>query len=312
MVAFLNLIRWPNLALIVVSMVLVLLSVLNPVLGFGSFQAGLTQFEFVLLVLSTVCITIGGYLMNDYFDMDADRLNKPGKNQVGLKFPVASVQVLYWFFTVIGVVLGVWLCFLLNQLTYSLVFVFAAGLLWFYSERYQCISLVGNVVIAFLSSLSFGLVWLFYFFALRNDPAAFTFVQSGFPLVNRLVLIYMGFAFLVSLLREIIKDIEDIEGDERYGCGTFAVSFGMIVSRRLGIAVAIIALIFSVWTQLFFLNAEFWLLFGYFILIDLLLITLVVRLWQANSKAHFHRLASFTKLLMLVGILSMALVYFEV
>ena len=130
--ALLNLIRWPNLVLVMVSMLLMMLFVLNPVLGIGTFQAGLSEFEFILLVLSTVCITIGGYLVNDLFDMDADRLNKPGKNQVGLKFPVASIQVLYWFFTVIGVLLGAWLCYLLDQLTYSLVFVFAAGLLWFY------------------------------------------------------------------------------------------------------------------------------------------------------------------------------------
>lgn len=310
--AFLNLIRWPNLVLVMVSMLLMLLFVLNPVLAIGTFQAGLSEFEFILLVLSTICITIGGYLVNDLFDMDADRLNKPGKNQVGLKFPVASIQLLYWFFTVIGVLLGVWLCYLLDQLTYSLVFVFAAGLLWFYSERYQCIPLVGNMVIAFLSSLSFGLVWLFDFFAFRNDPQVFTHIQADFPLANRLVLIYMGFAFLISLIREVVKDIEDIEGDERYGCGTFAVSYGIKKAKSVGMASTIIALIFSVYTQVFFLNAEYYMLFGCFILIDLLLITLFAWLWQAKNKSHFHRISSFTKLVMLIGILSMGLVYFEI
>jgi 4-hydroxybenzoate polyprenyltransferase len=298
--------------MIIVSMTLIQFFVIDPTLGFEAFYSGLTAFEFILLILSTLCVTIGGYLINDLFDMDADRLNKPGKNQVGLKFPVASVQVMYWFFTAIGVLLGAWLCLLLDQLAYALIFVFAAGLLWFYSERYQCIPIVGNVVIAFLSSLSFGLVWLFDFFALRNDAPSFTSVQGSFSMVNRLVLIYMGFAFLVSLIREVVKDIEDKEGDERYGCETFAVSLGSQVSKRLAMAITVITLLFSVWTQMFFLNAEFYMLFGYFLLIDILLLTLIVWLIQAKHKSHYHRLATFTKLVMLIGVISMILVKFEV
>jgi 4-hydroxybenzoate polyprenyltransferase len=225
---------------------------------------------------------------------------------------VAYIQVLYWFFTLIGVSLGAWLCYLIDQLTYTLVFVFAAGMLWFYSERYQCIPIVGNVVIAFLSSLSFGLVWLFDFFALRNDPVVFTFVQGAFPLANRLVLIYMGFAFLVSLIREVVKDIEDIRGDERYGCGTFAVSFGPLNAKRLGIAITLVTLGFAIWTQVFFYRAAFWLLFGYFILIDLLLVVCLFWLWQAKTAAHYHKVATFIKVVMALGILSMVLVSFEV
>jgi 4-hydroxybenzoate polyprenyltransferase len=168
------------------------------------------------------------------------------------------------------------------------------------------------VVIAFLSALSFGLVWLFTFFALRNDPMVFSYAQGGFPLANRLVLIYMGFAFLVSLLREVVKDIEDREGDERYGCGTLAVSKGIVAARRMGLTINVACLVFTAWTQYFFLNAGFLFLFGYFLLIDVLLVVAMIWLWQAQTKPQYHRLAKFIKLLMLIGILSMVLAGLEI
>ncbi len=312
MLQILKLLRWPNLVIIIISMMLIQFCVINPLLGVEAFYAGMTALEFTLLILATVLITIGGYLINDYFDIDVDRLNKPGKNQVGMKFPVATVQILYWLFTVSGVLLGIILSWMLNQINYSLIFVFSAGLLWFYSERYQCIPLVGNLVVAFLSALSFGLVWLFGFFSLSNDAAAFTTVQASFPLVNKMVLMYMGFAFITSLFREVTKDMEDAAGDERFGCRTFAVAFGMKKAKMLGIFIALIGLASSIYFQVFAYRAEFFMLFGSFLLIDLLFGLSIFWLLKAENKVHFKRLSTFIKVLMLLGILSMVLVYFEV
>ena len=308
----LRLIRWPNLLIVTFSMVFISFFVINPILQTSGSGSGMTNVQFALLILSTLFITTGGYLINDFFDMQADSINKPGTNQVGKRFPVATIQLLYWVFTLAGVLLGAVLSWMLNQINYALIFVFAAGLLWFYSERYQCMPVVGNIVVAFLSSLSFGLVWIFEFFALSNQATVFSTVQSNFPLVNRFVLIYMGFAFMVSFLREIIKDVEDFDGDDRYGCKTFAVAYGQRKSKILGLAVAIAGLIFSVWFQTFFYQAEFLLLFGYFMVIDLLFIAIIIWLMRAEKKKDFNKLSLFIKVLMLIGILSMILVYFEV
>lgn len=312
MLSFLKLIRWPNLLIIIISMKLIQFCVINPLLGIDWSFAGMSMIEFGLLISATIFITMGGYLINDVFDIEADRLNKPGKNQVGFKFSVVNIQILYWVFTIIGILLGVGLSWKVNQLNYSLIFVFSAGLLWFYSGRYQCIPFVGNLVIAFLSALSFGLVWFYGFFALSNDALTFIQVQSSFPLVNRFVLVYMGFAFLTSLLREIVKDMEDVEGDERFGCTTLAVKYGLNKSKLAGIAVAVIAIVGSIWFQVFLFNAEFYMLFGYFTLIDMLFLASIYWLVKANDKSDFGKLSVFIKILMLVGILSMILVYFEV
>ena len=312
MISFLKLIRWPNLLIVLISMISILLFVINPALGSAWFAVGLSEMEFALLVLATLLITIGGYLINDFFDMDADRFNKPGKNQVGLKWPVSTVQLLYWVFTIGGVALGVLVSWMVNQINYSLVFVFAAGMLWFYSERYQCMPVIGNIVVAFLSTLSFGLVWLFQFFALSADAVGFTYVQSGFPLANRLVLIYVAFAFVTSFLREVIKDIEDKEGDEKFGCNTLAVVYGTGRSKVLAIFLAGLGLAATIWIQVFFMQAEFWMLFGYFFLIDLLFIICLIQTIRAKKKADFRKLSNYVKWLMVIGILSMILIYFEV
>jgi 4-hydroxybenzoate polyprenyltransferase len=311
MIKFLQLIRWPNLLIILLSMAFMLYFLVNPMLGMITGEAGLSYFEFGLLVIATIFISIGGYLINDFFDMDIDEVNKPGKNQVGKYFSVFSVQVMYWVFTISGVLAGVLLSLLLNQLNYSLLFVFSAGLLWFYSERYQSIPLLGNIVIAFLSALSFGIVWLFQFFALANYPQFFVSVQASFPLVNRLVLIYMAFAFLTSLLREIVKDIEDIKGDDRFGCKTFAVVFGVKKARYLASAIALIGLAGSGWIQIIFFNINFWMLFGYFFALDAMFIIIIFWIFRANDSSNYRWLSNFIKILMLLGVVSMFLFYLE-
>ena len=311
MLAFLKLIRWPNLLLIVISMKLLLFFVISPVLGLPWLAGGMNVLEFSLLVGATLFIAIGGYLINDFFDMNVDSVNKAGGNLVGGKFSVLFTQTFYWIFTITGVLMGVLLSYLLNQINYALVFLFVAGLLWFYSEKYQCQPLVGNVVVAILSALSFGLVWLFEFFALSNHAQLFTEVQANFRLVNRLVLIYMGFAFLVSLLREVVKDIEDFAGDDRFGCRTFPVVYGKTKARRLALIIAIAGLLAAFWFQYYFFTASFNIVFVYFFIVDALFVANIFLLLKAKEKSDYSKLSILIKLLMLAGVLSMALFYFE-
>ena len=311
MLSFLKLIRWPNLLMIVVSMKFTLFFVVSPALGLDWFEGGMDVREFTLLVSATLFLAMGGYLINDFFDMDVDTVNKPGKNQVGRKFSVFMTNTLYWVFTVSGVLLGTLFSYLLNQINYALIFLFVAGLLWFYSEKYQCQPLVGNVVISLLSALSFGLVWLFEFFALSNHAEVFTAVQANFGLVNRLVLIYMGFAFLVSLLREVVKDIEDFEGDDRFGCRTFAVVYGRNKARSLALGIALTGLLAAFWFQYYFIMASFTLLFAFFFVVDAMFVTAIVWLLMAKETNDYAKLSTLIKLLMLAGVLSMILFYFE-
>lgn len=305
---FLSFIRWPNLVIIILSMVFIRWFLILPELGI---EKGMSSAEFVVLLLSVLFITIGGYIINDYFDMDADRINKPGKNLVGVNISVNMTINLYYFFSALGVIGGLLLSWWVGEINFGLIFLFTVGILWFYSKRYKCQPLLGNLVVAFLSALSFGLVWLFDFFALKSSPELFTTAQSNFIFVNKLVLIYMGFAFLSSLFREVIKDMEDVEGDGRMGCRTLAVTVGIAKAKTYSFVVGVVLLLFVLWVHYFLFTLSLFYMTGYFVIIDLLLVVMLVKLYQASDVVDFSNLSGLSKLFMLLGILSMVMFYFE-
>ncbi len=308
MKAFLKLIRWPNLLIILLSMVLITFFVIKPGLGLP-FSAGLGMAGFWLLAVAVLFTAMGGYVLNDLKDRKTDEVNKPGKNVFENGFSVKTGKILYWIFTLTGVVAGTVLSQWYGNITFSLIFILTAGLLWFYAERYQCQPLVGNGVVAFLSALSFGLVWLFEVMALQIQHLSVDPLRLH--LVNNLVLIYMGFAFLVSLLREVVKDMEDEAGDRATGCLTLPVAHGMQKAKNVALAVNLSGLLASFAIQWFFYRWQFTFLFLYFFLIDLLFSFVLLKLVRAKSKPHFQLVSLWIKLLMVAGILSMALFYFE-
>ncbi len=311
MITFLKLIRWQNILIIWFSMFFMLFCVIYPVLGMGYFEAGLNITQFMMLIASTTFISIAGYLLNDLFDIKPDSINKPGKNVVGRKLRVHVVQILYWVFNISGILFGVYVAYAIGKINYSLVFVFAAGLLWFYSERYQCQPIIGNIVVAFLSALTIAIVWLFSFFALIKDPIFFTNVQQQFASLNMFVLIFSGFAFLTSFIREMVKDMQDIEGDDRFGCRTFPVVNGIKKAKWIAGTTIFASLVLSIWCQVYFVAASYQKLFYYFFIIDLLLLVAGCMILKAHMKKDFKKVSGIIKLLMIMGILSMGLVYFD-
>jgi len=291
-------------------MSLVLLFLVSPLLGLAWFEYGLCPGKFLLLVLATVFITIGGNIVNDIYDVNADNLNKPGKNIIGRQVSVSTAWILYWAFTISGILLGTLLSFMLNQINYGLIFLFSAGLLWFYSQKYQCQPLVGNIVVSFLTVISFGLVWLFQFFALSGEAEIFTSIQGNFRIVNRMILIYMGFAFITSLIREIIKDIEDFKGDDRYGCRTFAVVYGIKRAKLLASIVSWIGAFSVLSIQFYFYKLGYDLHLWYFFILDGLFVLLLLKIHKADESKKFSAVSGLIKLIMLFGVLSMMLFYF--
>lgn len=309
--SLLPLIRWPNLLIVTLSLCFIYFFVISRALGINPLSDGMNGLQLFLLVISTVLISIGGYIVNDIFDINSDSINKPGKNIIGIQISVQKAYTWYWVTTISGILAGTIASYLVNQINFSLIFVFSAGLLWFYSQKYSCQPLIGNIVISFLSALSFGIVWLFEFYALSNNSSVFVNVQNSFPFVTRIVLIYMGFAFMVSLLREIIKDIEDYKGDNRFGCRTLPVKFGISTSTVIALLIAFISLIASIIVQYYFYNIDYLLMLGSFVIIDILIITIIVKIFKASKKNDYSKLSTFIKLLMLTGILTMILYYFE-
>jgi 4-hydroxybenzoate polyprenyltransferase len=309
MTAFFKLIRWPNILMIWITMGLVLFALINPILSLRPFEAGMNATQFLLLVAAVTFIAVAGYLINDIHDMDADAVNKPGKNVVGRKISVHTVRILYWVFNILGVAAGTASAWMLGQINYSLIFILSAGLLWFYSGRYQCQPLIGNLVVAFLSSLTIMLVWLFDFLTLMQRSDIMISIHQFLPQVNALILLFTAFAFMTTLIRELVKDMQDFAGDDRFGCRTLAVAAGVDKAKRITMFLLVAMVLLALYSQWYFFQTGFINLFYFFMLIDLLIFGVIFRLARAGDTKDFKRVSFLIKILMLAGIFSMIFVY---
>lgn len=292
-------------------MFMILTFVIGPVLSINTFNDGINMWQFFLLLISTLLISIGGYIINDIADINPDSINKPGKNIISNEISIKNAYRIYWIVTIVGVLMGTGISYFLNQTNFGLIFLFSAGLLWYYSQKYQCQPFIGNIVIAVLSSVSFGLVWLFEFSALSNNAIVFVNAQSKFPFLTSIVFIYMGFAFLVTLLREIIKDAQDYKGDNRFGCRTLAVIYGLTTSRNIAIIIAYISLLASIFAQYFFLVSEMYFMVGGFMLVDIMFLIIIFHLHRDTVYQKLSYLSLLLKIIMLIGIFTMIIIKFE-
>ena len=237
----------------------------------------MTDRGFFLLVLSTVIITSAGYLINDYYDIKIDYVNRPERVRIGRtlnrRWTIASHIALNF----LGIALGFYLSPKVG-IIHSLV----AFFLWLYSNQLKRQPFVGNFVVAALTGTTLFLV------------------GEYFGERKYLILSYALFAGFITLIREIIKDMEDMKGDERFGCKTLPIIWGIAGTKKF--IYGIIAL-FSITAWLMIGSVSTELLVG----LILTLILLIFGLVKADTVREYHRLSSFCKILMLLGVLSMML-----
>ena len=243
----------------------------------------LIDWHLLVLAISTVSIAAAGYIINDYYDVKIDLINKPERVVIGKRVTRRYAILLHTLLSFNGVALG----FLLNW-KLGVVNFLSAFLLWWYSNSLKRQPLIGNLAVALLTGLAVFIVTLLY---------------PDFPKTE--AAIYSLFAFYVTLVREIIKDMEDLKGDNTFGCRTLPIIWGVRKTKNL----------IYLLTALFLLNlmvVHLWVepLPIYYFMVFLLVpvVVLVVRLHRADTKKDFFQLSLLCKVIMLLGILSMAFV----
>lgn len=245
-------------------------------------EATADDLKLFLLALSTGMIAAAGYIINDYYDVKIDFINKPDRVVVGRSISRRYAILLHTLLSLSGIAIG----FLLSWwivLTHFL----SAFFLWLYSNSLKRLPFIGNFVVALLTGLSIAVVALLY--------------QSH----NILVIIYAVFAFFMTLIREIIKDMEDLRGDNTFGCKTLPIVWGL---RRTKVVIYITLALFSLSVIVInevYVKLPLW-YFVFFLLVPLLFFT--YRLYRADTRKDFSWLSTFCKLIMLLGIVSMMLV----
>ena len=313
MKAFLNLIRWQNLLIVILTMGLMRYAVLEPVIarigvillnGTGEEVPMVVQFpltDFILLVLATLFLTAGGYVINDYFDVKTDLINK-GKVIVGTRIPRRQAMMWHNIFNIAGVSIGFYISWKAGYIWLGTMFLVVSGLLYFYSASYKRQFLIGNVVVATLVAMVPMLVVIYEWPALYRY---YTLNATTLPEFN-FIFYWIGgfavFAFLTTLAREIIKDIEDFEGDLAFGRNTVPVVIGILPAKIVSISLVIITIVLLYLTWYLFLNDIITLIY-LSVAIVLPLAWVIFKVVISNNRKQLHNASSIMKAVMLTGIL---------
>ncbi len=312
MISFLKLIRFPNLLIMAFTQYMVRWFLLIPImelkrhdLDFSMLEVQMKEIDFFLLVLSTIMIGAAGYIINDYFDVRIDGVNRPDTNLVGKQIKRRVAMGAHMTLNIIGTGIGIYLSWKYNFFRVgSFIYITAPALLWFYSTNLKRQFLIGNIVIALLSGIVPMIVVLF---EIPNIYRAFPeFVNGGYlnlTDVLHITQIIALFAFIVSLLREITKDVEDYEGDMEYGCKTMPIVIG-IAKTKIVLGVIVGGVIAGIaWLQYLQFEAQEWGSLVYFtLLLQLPLVYLAYRTLKATGKKDWHFCSTLIKLIMVVGI----------
>jgi 4-hydroxybenzoate polyprenyltransferase len=305
MAAFLKMIRLPNLFFIAGSQVLFQFCI------YRNLYAGTIppddQLHFIFLCLASLCIAAAGYIINDYFDINIDEVNKPQKMVVDKVIHRRWAIAWHFILNSLGLALTILALPVLQKWYLILANMLCMALLWLYSTSFKKRLLIGNIVISLLTAWTI----LIIFFSKVGLADAFGSSGVSQPKFFRLAILYAGFAFIISLIREAIKDMEDMPGDAKYGCRTMPIVWGVNATKvYTGVWRAVLIALLIV-IQVYILQFRWWWSVLYTgLLIILPLIWVLIRLYRAATPRDFHRLSSWTKGVMFTGILSMLFFYF--
>jgi 4-hydroxybenzoate polyprenyltransferase len=302
--AFFKLIRWPNLFFIAVTQVLFRFFVLNFVYRGSNNDYGenikLSLPLFYWLVFASICIAAAGYIINDYFDVNIDLVNKPGKLIVDRYIKRRWTIVWHIILSFIGLVISCYIGYKLRNF-YIPLFNFAAIIaLFFYSTTFKKKLLIGNIIISLLTA------WVILVLTFSEYSFRIIFPDIYWKRLVKVSFIYAGFAFIISLIREVIKDMEDMQGDAKYGCTTMPIVWGLQVSKVFAAVWLVVIIAGIAFVQFYVIQLGWWLSAIYSLLTIIIPLTWVLRkLYMAQSPKDFHQLSNAVKLVMFTGILSM-------
>jgi 4-hydroxybenzoate polyprenyltransferase len=304
MLTIIRLIRLPNLFIIALTMYLtrycLLIEFDIQTSKFTQIPFTLSDFGFGLLVLSVVFIAAAGYIINDYFDTRIDAINKPEKLIVGVKVTRRQAMLFHTILNVLGLAIGFYLAWQINKIVIGWVNVITVTLLWYYSRYFKKKFIIGNVVVALLSGMIPIVVALF-------EPD--TYKELYYFIFG-----YAAFAFVVSLIREIIKDLEDMEGDITENCKTIPIVSGVRATKTviiilIALVIAMIGFLLNNKALPEFSSNRIFILYSV-IAIQLPLMILIYLTYKATSKNNYHLMSTLTKIIMLTGVLSMLVFYY--
>lgn len=266
----------------------------------------LTDFNYILLVIATVCIAAGGYVINNIMDQDTDEIAKPQNRVVGVSISETVAYNWYIGLTIVGVGIGFYLSNVIYKPTFASMFILVATLLYMYATSFKQIPVLGNVVVALMLSTSIIIIGLFDILPAIDVDNRFR-MKEAFDILMH----YAIFAFIINLIREIVKDMEDMDGDYQSGINTLPIAIGV---QKTKIIVGVLTVI-SIGILAYYVNSNLFELdyVVYYAMIVIVgpLIYFGVKLLNAATKKEFHHLSLVLKIILFFGILSVAVIVYN-
>lgn len=266
----------------------------------------LTDFNYILLVIATVCIAAGGYVINNIMDQDTDEIAKPQNRVVGVSISETMAYNWYIGLTIVGVGIGFYLSNVIYKPTFASMFILVATLLYMYATSFKQIPVLGNVLVALMLSTSIIIIGLFDILPAIDVDNRFR-MKEAFDILMH----YAIFAFIINLIREIVKDMEDMDGDYQSGINSLPIAIGV---QKTKIIVGVLTVI-SIGILAYYVNSNLfeldYVVYYAMILIVGPLIYFGVKLLNAATKKEFHHLSLVLKVILFFGILSVAVIVFN-
>ena len=310
---YLKLLRVGNLAFLAILLFVMEKWVALPLLQLAQFSEQMPWWVLTLIILATVFVAAGGYVINDYFDVKIDRINRPDDLVVTRHISREGAMRLFQVLTLVGVLMALGVAWWARSWTLAMIFIVIPGLLWFYSASYKRQLLIGNIVVAFASALVPLLIAIInadYLAHLYGEALAYT------PIVGQLY-VWLGefaiFAFLMTLVREMVKDIEDREGDCEMECRTIPIVWGVkttkIIVTILLLAIAAL-IVYIAWAVLPFPHS--WQSFSTRYVVFGLLVPIacvITLLWASTNQVEIRRTQLVLKFMMFMGVMYSFVIY---
>lgn len=306
--AFFKLVRWTNLLMIALMMLLVYYCLMSPLFTSGIAAVMPPAPSFLLLVLSLVFIVAGGYVINDIFDVDIDKINKPERQLVTTVFSEKEARIFYNVLTLIGLLAALASSIIIAKTKFFTLFailLLLVGVLYSYSSTYKKKLVVGNLIVSLLVAFSVFLPWLFEMIYLSNNVLVLSLSKNIMMEILPYVMIYTAFAFLTNFIREILKDAEDLKGDSVTHCRTIPIVYGI---KKMNMILLVLALL--VYVLLLYFMIDLWKMKSYITLGIIFFIwntfpVIFFNLFGKNDDVNYHGYSVFYKVIMLLGVLSM-------
>ncbi|MFV8269937.1 geranylgeranylglycerol-phosphate geranylgeranyltransferase [Flavobacterium sp. GT2N3] len=299
MFPFLKLIRFQNLLILALMQLLFRYVFFK----FQNISLALADWQYGLLVLSTILIAAGGYVINNVFDQNTDLINKPNHVIVGKTISENNAYNVYLALTASGVAIGFYLSNVIEKPGFASIFILVAATLYLYATSLKQMLVIGNIIIALLLSFSVVIIGIFDLFPTIHEGN-----QQQMGVVFSILLDYALFTFFLNFMREIVKDLEDVDGDYNEGMNTLPIVIGKSRTAKIVFGISFIPIIF----MLYYINK--YLLELVFTTVYLLLFVVgpllyfAVKIWTAKSKKEFHMLSLLLKCILLFGVLSIVVI----